>query len=86
MTSHAVAPVPVSRRTALAVLCAGALMMIVDETVANVALRSIQRDLGVSQPALAWVLNAYLIAFGACCCSPAASATSSGAGASSSPA
>jgi EmrB/QacA subfamily drug resistance transporter len=56
--------VPTGRNAALAVLCAGALMMIVDETVVNVALRTIQRDLGFSQSGLAWVLNAYLIAFG----------------------
>jgi EmrB/QacA subfamily drug resistance transporter len=52
------------RRAALAVLCAGALMMIIDETVVNVALRTIQRDLEFTQASLAWVLNAYLIAFG----------------------
>jgi EmrB/QacA subfamily drug resistance transporter len=33
-------------------------------TIVNVALPSIQRDLGYSQSGLAWVINAYLIAFG----------------------
>ena len=33
-------------------------------TVVNVALPSIQKDLGFSQSSLAWVVNAYLIAFG----------------------
>jgi EmrB/QacA subfamily drug resistance transporter len=33
-------------------------------TIVNVALPSIQRDLGFSQSGLAWVINAYLIAFG----------------------
>jgi len=46
------------------VLCAGMLMIVLDVTVVNVALPSIQDDLGFSQSSLAWVVNAYLIAFG----------------------
>ena len=49
---------------ALVVLCAGFLMIILDQTIVNVALPSIQTDLHFSQSALAWVINAYLIAFG----------------------
>src|SRR3954466_7626422 len=52
------------RRIALLVLCAGALMMILDETIVNVALPVIQADLGFAQSDLAWVVNAYLVAFG----------------------
>jgi EmrB/QacA subfamily drug resistance transporter len=52
------------RWTALVVLCAGMLMIILDQTIVNVALPSIQDDLGFSQASLAWVINAYLIAFG----------------------
>src|SRR5438094_1238429 len=52
------------RWVALVVLCAGFLMIILDQTVVNVALPSIQTDLGFSQSSLAWVVNAYLIAFG----------------------
>ena len=52
------------RWTALVVLCAGVLMIILDSTIVNVALPSIQRDLGFSQANLAWVVNAYLISFG----------------------
>jgi EmrB/QacA subfamily drug resistance transporter len=40
------------------------LMIILDQTVVNVALPSIQRDLGFTRSGLAWVINAYLIAFG----------------------
>ncbi len=46
------------------ILCTGFLLIVVDMTIVNVALPSIQRDLGFSQSGLAWVLNAYLIAFG----------------------
>ena len=53
-----------SRWIALYVLCAGVLMIVLDATVVNVALPSIQDDLGFSQSSLAWVVNAYLIAFG----------------------
>ena len=53
-----------SRWLALVVLCAGMLMIVLDATIVNVALPSIQRDLGFSQASLAWVVNAYLITFG----------------------
>src|SRR5882672_9547819 len=53
-----------SRWIALVVLCVGMLMIVLDATVVNVALPSIQSDLGFSQSSLAWVVNAYLIAFG----------------------
>jgi EmrB/QacA subfamily drug resistance transporter len=49
---------------ALVVLCVGMLMIVLDATVVNVALPSIQNDLGFSDSSLAWVVNAYLIAFG----------------------
>jgi EmrB/QacA subfamily drug resistance transporter len=53
-----------SRWLALYVLCAGMLMIVLDATIVNVALPTIQDDLGFSQNNLAWVVNAYLIAFG----------------------
>jgi EmrB/QacA subfamily drug resistance transporter len=52
------------RWIALVVLCLGFLMIILDQTIVNVALPSIQHDLHFSQSGLAWVINAYLIAFG----------------------
>ncbi|WP_220091133.1 MFS transporter, partial [Micromonospora saelicesensis] len=39
-------------------------MIILDGTVVAVALPAIQRDLGFSAAGLAWVVNAYLVAFG----------------------
>jgi EmrB/QacA subfamily drug resistance transporter len=53
-----------NRWPALYVLCVGVLMIVLDITVVNVALPSVQDDLGFSQSSLAWVVNAYLIAFG----------------------
>src|SRR4051812_47333546 len=71
MTDNAVRPPPESARehdrdrwVALVVLCAGFLMIILDQTIVNVALPSIQDDLDFSQSSLAWVVNAYLIPFG----------------------
>src|SRR5881396_932310 len=52
-----------SRWLSLIVLCTGFLLIVVDMTIVNVALPSIQADLGFSQAGLAWVVNAYLIAF-----------------------
>ena len=53
-----------SRWLALYVLCAGMLMIVLDVTIVNVALPTIQDSLGFSQSGLAWVVNAYLIPFG----------------------
>src|SRR5207302_7458939 len=52
------------RWLALVVLCVGMLMIVLDATIVNVALPSIRRDLGFGRSSLAWVVNAYLIAFG----------------------
>ncbi|MFD5269973.1 MFS transporter [Streptomyces sp. NPDC058335] len=49
---------------AFAVLCSVQLMILLDGSIVNVALRSIQDDLGFSQSGLAWVVNAYTVAFG----------------------
>src|ERR1700678_3137841 len=53
-----------ARWIALVVLCVGMLMIVLDQTIVNVALPSIQRDLKFTTSNLAWVVNAYLIAFG----------------------
>ncbi|HEY4811891.1 MAG TPA: MFS transporter [Solirubrobacteraceae bacterium] len=55
---------PAERWTALYVLCVGMLMIVLDVTIVNVALPSIQDDLHFTTASLAWVVNAYLIAFG----------------------
>jgi len=53
-----------SRWLALYVLCGSMLMIVLDATIVNVALPSIKADLRFSDASLAWVVNAYLIAFG----------------------
>ncbi len=53
-----------SRWASLAVLCAGALMTILDGNIVTVAMPAIQNDLGFTASGLAWVVNAYLIPFG----------------------
>ena len=56
---------PGTRRwAALGLVCFGALMIVLDGTIVNIALPSIQRDLGFSQAGLAWVVNAYVLTFG----------------------
>jgi EmrB/QacA subfamily drug resistance transporter len=52
------------RWIALGVLCLGQLMMVLDATIVNVALPSIQRELHFSQGNLTWVMNGYLVTFG----------------------
>lgn len=63
-TTDAHIPTARSRWLALIVLCSGMLMIILDQTIVNVALPAIQDDLGFEQSSLAWVVNAYLIPFG----------------------
>src|SRR5258708_36277411 len=53
-----------NRWLSLSILCTGFLLIVVDMTIVNVALPSIQRDLRFSHSGLAWVISASLIAFG----------------------
>ena len=48
----------------LLVIATAQLMLVLDDTIANIALPSIQRELGVSGAALPWIINAYVLAFG----------------------
>lgn len=52
------------RWTALVLLCLGELMIVLDTTIVNVALPSIQADLHFAETALVWVVNAYMLTFG----------------------
>jgi EmrB/QacA subfamily drug resistance transporter len=53
-----------NRWLALVIVCLGYLMIVLDVTIVGVALPSIREDLGFSESSLAWVANAYLLAFG----------------------
>lgn len=48
----------------LLVIAAAQLMLVLDDTIANIALPSIQREFGVSASTLPWIVNAYVLAFG----------------------
>src|SRR5690349_13448722 len=62
MTVPLSGPAP-TRAWALAVLAATQLMVILDGTIVNVALPTIRTDLGFSETGLAWVVNAFFVAF-----------------------
>jgi EmrB/QacA subfamily drug resistance transporter len=64
-------PAPTSRpaarvnpNTVLALVAVAQFMVVLDATVVNVALPTIQGDLGFSEQSLSWVLNAYTLTFG----------------------
>ncbi|HEY1516486.1 MAG TPA: MFS transporter [Solirubrobacteraceae bacterium] len=62
--SSQTAPSDSRRWNALMVVCLAQLMIVLDVTIVNVALPSIQRDLHFSQSDLTWVVNAFLVTFG----------------------
>ncbi len=49
---------------ALAVIATAQLMLVLDDSIANIALPTIQHELGISAANLPWVINAYILAFG----------------------
>jgi EmrB/QacA subfamily drug resistance transporter len=53
-------------RPALVLLlaCVAQFMLLVDDTITNVALPTIAQDLGFTESSLSWVVNAYLLTFG----------------------
>ena len=48
----------------LAVVSVTVLLATIDETILNVAIPSLQRDLGASASSLLWIINSYLLVFG----------------------
>src|SRR4051794_7310686 len=48
----------------LLVIATAQLMLVLDDTIANIALPSIQRELAVSAATLPWIINAYVLASG----------------------
>src|SRR5438093_13235022 len=59
---------PMSRATnkwvVLVLICLAQFMVILDATIVNVALPSIQKDLNLSEGNLQWIVNAYTLVFG----------------------
>lgn len=49
----------------LLVITGAQLLVVLNDVIANVGLRPIQRDLGMSQATLPWVVNSYILMFGA---------------------
>ena len=58
------APEDTNRWIVLVLVCMAQFMVILDATITNVALPTIQRDLGFSTTSLQWVVNAYTLLFG----------------------
>src|ERR671927_440083 len=59
MSRHAANPWVV-----LVLICLAQFMVVLDATVVNVALPSIQKDLDLSEANLQWIVNAYTLVFG----------------------
>lgn len=56
---------PTSGLLPLLVIASAQLMVVLDDSIVNIALPSIQRELDVAPTLLPWVVNAYILAFGA---------------------
>ncbi|MHB8593561.1 MAG: MFS transporter [Acidimicrobiales bacterium] len=61
---HAIGKHHVPLWMVLALVCVGQFMVVLDLSIVNVALPSMQRDLGFSTSQLQWVVNAYALTFG----------------------
>jgi EmrB/QacA subfamily drug resistance transporter len=57
-------PAPVRKGRILALVATAQFMLLIDETIVNVALPSIGSDLGLTESGLSWVVNAYFLTFG----------------------
>src|SRR5712692_2954681 len=63
-TARKITPLPRNLGLALAVIAIAQLMVVLDVTIVNIALPSIQRALHFSPTGLEWVINAYSLTFG----------------------
>jgi len=59
-----ISPLPRNLSLALIVIAVAQLMVVLDATIVNIALPSIQRALKFSPADLEWVINAYALTFG----------------------
>lgn len=74
-----------NRWLVLVLVCFAQFMVVLDATIVNVALPSIQRDLGLTTSGLGWVINAYTLVLAGSCSWAGGRRTSSGASGSSWP-
>jgi hypothetical protein len=67
-TSQAAAPPAAGRRLGLAllVIATAQLVLVLDDTIVNIALPSMQRSLHIATPHLNWVASFYALAFPTC--------------------
>src|ERR1700682_5020552 len=63
-TNRKISPLPRNLGLAVAVIAVAQLMVVLDATIVNIALPSIQRALQFSATGLEWVINAYALTFG----------------------
>src|ERR687897_3060661 len=63
--SHPTPARPASTLVPLLVIATAQLMLVLDDSIVNIALPSIQQELNVAAVHLPWVVNAYILAFGA---------------------
>ncbi|MGD9792480.1 MAG: MFS transporter [Acidimicrobiia bacterium] len=57
------APTSTNRYLGLAVVCAGVFVMVIDNTVLNIALVALSKDLGASNSELQWIVDAYTLLY-----------------------
>jgi MFS family permease len=65
VTDHSDTPTTRPLMLALLVIATAQLMLVLDDSIVNIALPSIQRELDVDPVHLPWVVNAYILTFGA---------------------
>src|SRR5260370_33481760 len=63
-TDRKISPLPSNLGLALLVIAVAQLMVVLDATIVNIALPSIQKALQFSPTGLEWVINAYSLTFG----------------------
>src|SRR6476469_4192048 len=56
---------PTSALAPLLVIASAQLMLVLDDSIVNIALPTIQQELGVDSVHLPWIVNGYILTFGA---------------------
>lgn len=64
MSAHGTSPARVNPRLVLLLVCTAQFVLLIDDTIVNVALPTLGSDLDFSENSLSWVTNAYFLTFG----------------------